>query len=333
MRKRTLATAISSALLLTVSPAAWNAEEQAETKREWQQGQQASPQQTAPDFSELDRNQDDSLNYDEANRVFSSKEEFATADSDGDGKLSKDEYQAAVKQQAEKSAMQQQGEQEGAQITVEQKEAKIQVEQPAPEVIVKQPQPDVTIKQPEPEVSVKQPEPEVTVQPQQPEVEVEQQKPEVTVKTQEQPEVEIQQVEESEEMKQQESKTKMDKSLQQMKVGEVVGRQVVNSQGQELGEIQKIVLSNDKQLYAVVSVGGFLGMGDEEVAIPFDELELRDQEVLFTTDMSEEELEEQANTYDAAKYQELQEDQKLSEFMSSKTATEKKVEKQQQKSQ
>ena len=49
------------------------------------------------------------------------------------------------------------------------------------------------------------------------------------------------------------------------------GDKVVNHQGEDLGEIQEIMLDLDhgRIAYAVLSFGGFLGMGDKLFAIPW----------------------------------------------------------------
>lgn len=57
----------------------------------------------------------------------------------------------------------------------------------------------------------------------------------------------------------------------------LMGDKVVNPQGEHLGEIKELMI--DPQTghvgYAVLSFGGFLGMGDKLFAIPFRALELR----------------------------------------------------------
>jgi sporulation protein YlmC with PRC-barrel domain len=49
------------------------------------------------------------------------------------------------------------------------------------------------------------------------------------------------------------------------------GDKVVNHQGDDLGEIQEIMIDLDRGriAYAVLSFGGFLGMGDKLFAIPW----------------------------------------------------------------
>jgi sporulation protein YlmC with PRC-barrel domain len=59
-----------------------------------------------------------------------------------------------------------------------------------------------------------------------------------------------------------------------MTANDLIGQKVVNKNGEKVGKIDDIVLnSNDKAVLAVISVGGFLGIGDR-LAVPFDQLSL-----------------------------------------------------------
>jgi hypothetical protein len=54
---------------------------------------------------------------------------------------------------------------------------------------------------------------------------------------------------------------------------EVIGRDVVNLADEEIGEIADLVMDQDQKLVGIVlSVGGFLGMGEKWVAVPVDEI-------------------------------------------------------------
>jgi sporulation protein YlmC with PRC-barrel domain len=53
----------------------------------------------------------------------------------------------------------------------------------------------------------------------------------------------------------------------------VIGMDVHNRQGERLGRIDDVTLNRDGSLnYAVIAYGGFLGIGDNHVAVPFDRL-------------------------------------------------------------
>jgi hypothetical protein len=84
-------------------------------------------------------------------------------------------------------------------------------------------------------------------------------------------------------------------------IDEVLGSSVVNENGEEVGKIEDLVVK-DEAHYAVLSVGGFLGLGEKNVAIPLDELKLgEDQSYLMSTE-TEEQLEE-LPAYEAAQYE------------------------------
>ena len=53
-------------------------------------------------------------------------------------------------------------------------------------------------------------------------------------------------------------------------------REVVNSQGETIGEINDLVIDKQKMVYAITEVGGFLGMGENLIAVPYDSLTLND---------------------------------------------------------
>lgn len=93
-----------------------------------------------------------------------------------------------------------------------------------------------------------------------------------------------------------------DNPLMGMTAGDLIGKTVVNEQGDEVGEIEDIVIgTSDQTVQAVVSVGGFLGIGDKTVAMSFDELQPGQEEnsVLLTSGATVEEL-KQRPAYDEA---------------------------------
>src|SRR6476661_3994291 len=62
----------------------------------------------------------------------------------------------------------------------------------------------------------------------------------------------------------------------------VVGSSVVNDANETIGKIDDLLVSRDgKQPYAVLSVGGFLGMGTRLVVVPYDTLKFVDQKVIL----------------------------------------------------
>ena len=69
----------------------------------------------------------------------------------------------------------------------------------------------------------------------------------------------------------------------QMKAGEwraskVQGVNVYNTNDEKIGDVKELLLSRDGKIEAVVvGVGGFLGMGEHDVALPFDQVQWIDQ--------------------------------------------------------
>jgi hypothetical protein len=55
---------------------------------------------------------------------------------------------------------------------------------------------------------------------------------------------------------------------------EALGRKVINPQGKSLGKIEEIMLdaAPGRIAYAVLSFGGFLGLGDKLFAVPWNAL-------------------------------------------------------------
>lgn len=75
----------------------------------------------------------------------------------------------------------------------------------------------------------------------------------------------------------------------EMTANDLIGQKVVNKNGDKVGKIDDIVLnSNDQAVLAVISVGGFLGIGDKLVAVPFDQLQLdKDKAILMSSATAE----------------------------------------------
>lgn len=58
-----------------------------------------------------------------------------------------------------------------------------------------------------------------------------------------------------------------------MRASKIVGSSVYNDRNEKVGSIDDLVIGSDKTLNAVVSVGGFLGMGTKMVEVPFNKLQ------------------------------------------------------------
>jgi len=74
---------------------------------------------------------------------------------------------------------------------------------------------------------------------------------------------------------------------------DVVGTNVMNPAGETIGKVSELVIDpkEGRITEAVVSFGGFLGVGQKSIAIPWNELTLAPASKTFTLAMEKEELE------------------------------------------
>lgn len=67
------------------------------------------------------------------------------------------------------------------------------------------------------------------------------------------------------------------------RTSKVVGSTVVNEAKETVGTIDDLIVTpNEKVPFAVLSVGGFLGMGTKLVVVPFSSLQVHDKTMLLT---------------------------------------------------
>lgn len=78
-----------------------------------------------------------------------------------------------------------------------------------------------------------------------------------------------------------------------MMAGDLRDADVYTMRGEEVGEVEQIAAAGG-QLYAIISHGGFLGIGENEVAIPLERLAMRGDEVILLG-LTEEQLEQMPN--------------------------------------
>jgi sporulation protein YlmC with PRC-barrel domain len=61
----------------------------------------------------------------------------------------------------------------------------------------------------------------------------------------------------------------------ELRASKLIGTNVVNTANETIGEINEIVLAKDGKVAAVIiGVGGFLGMGEREVAMNFESVQM-----------------------------------------------------------
>ncbi|GAK34518.1 hypothetical protein JCM17846_31240 [Iodidimonas nitroreducens] len=82
----------------------------------------------------------------------------------------------------------------------------------------------------------------------------------------------------------------------------IEGRDVVSTKGEAIGSVEKLVVSkDDNKLHAVVSVGGFLGVGDKDVAVPYEKLQIGAENVTIMTQEAKTDLRNMPE-YDESKF-------------------------------
>lgn len=74
---------------------------------------------------------------------------------------------------------------------------------------------------------------------------------------------------------------------------EVTGKRVENLEGKHIGEIQDIMIEphSGSIAYAVLSFGGFLGIGDKHFAIPMEALRFSEKDNIVKLDIDKSKLE------------------------------------------
>jgi sporulation protein YlmC with PRC-barrel domain len=72
----------------------------------------------------------------------------------------------------------------------------------------------------------------------------------------------------------------------------IIGLAVINEQGQQLGEVEDLIVTNDGRIgYLVISRGGLLGFGSKLCAIPWDAANARIHEYALIVGLSKEQFE------------------------------------------
>ena len=76
------------------------------------------------------------------------------------------------------------------------------------------------------------------------------------------------------------------------RASELTGASVDNGTGETIGTIDDLIVDREKVLFAILQIGGFLGIGGHLVAIPYDSLEINEDGTLIVlSEGSKEELE------------------------------------------
>jgi len=89
--------------------------------------------------------------------------------------------------------------------------------------------------------------------------------------------------------------------------------EVIGSDGENIGKVKSIVASKNRdQVHAVITSGGFLGLGTREILVPLDELKVVGDKQL-QAEFSQDSV-ESLPEYQSREYGELESDRPISEF-------------------
>ncbi len=103
-------------------------------------------------------------------------------------------------------------------------------------------------------------------------------------------------------------------NLMSQEMRDLEGESVVNQKDEEIGSISRIVEHKESgELYAIISIGGLWGIGDEEVALPLSEIELKDDQLMTNTTYGSDEIEASAEKYDEDNYSQFDNNMTLEE--------------------
>jgi sporulation protein YlmC with PRC-barrel domain len=88
-------------------------------------------------------------------------------------------------------------------------------------------------------------------------------------------------------------KTAEDQRINAFMVEKIIGSKVINLKGETLGKIENLVVDIDtgRIVYAVLESGGFLGIGDKLLPIPWGSLAALPSEAIFFLNQSKEQME------------------------------------------
>ena len=91
-----------------------------------------------------------------------------------------------------------------------------------------------------------------------------------------------------------------------LKASNLIGKRVQSTEGKKLGDVKDLVINpveGDIQ-YVVLDFGGFLGLGDKYFAVPWDALQLTEDQKAIVLDVSKKDL-KQAPGFDKNNWPDL----------------------------
>jgi len=200
-------------------------------------------------------------------------------------------------------------------VTIRMPEPGVEVDTTEPVVNVTMPEPEIRFVRPEPRITVEQAEPNVSVdgadanvdineadtaqveleqadadvsieQSGEANIDVSQADPEVTVDNADEANVEVEQSDAEVTVS---NEGGMDQSVADLTPAGLVGLTVMTDGEEDVGEIERVVITDDDRLAVIVNAGDFLDREDYRVAIMAERLRV-DGEMVFISDLDREEL-------------------------------------------
>lgn len=99
---------------------------------------------------------------------------------------------------------------------------------------------------------------------------------------------------------------KQDGEMMMVRADEIADAKVVNRAGKDIGAVDGIVRSKeDGKHYAVISVGGFFDIGDKDIALPLDQLSMKDDKVVLPKTVETQQQLEGRPGYKSDQYEEI----------------------------
>jgi sporulation protein YlmC with PRC-barrel domain len=73
----------------------------------------------------------------------------------------------------------------------------------------------------------------------------------------------------------------------------IIGDKVRSTEGEDLGEIKELLIDSEtgRIEYGVLSFGGFMGMGEKQIAVPFESFNYLEEDKYFELNVDKEVLE------------------------------------------
>ena len=178
----------------------------------------------------------------------------------------------------------------------------IVVQQPAPAVTVKPNAPNVNVQAEKPDVKVTQPPPQVIVNTPPPNVQVQTGQPEVKVLPAEKPNVTVNQTPNNPDVNVGSTAAPNASSAGNAAVApaagtypvakdveKLIGKDVYGANGKKVGELNNVLIDPDGKVRAgIIEFGGFLGIGEHRVAVPWNQLNTQGDRV--TVNMTEDQI-------------------------------------------